>query len=83
MNSDPIDQEVRDARGAIAAELGYDISKYLAWIREQTQLRKEASGKPTPAKVARSRAAQSSARQMLNILEMAPEVEPEERDRIG
>jgi hypothetical protein len=39
---DSIVQEVRDARAAIAAEFGYDLSKYLVWIREQTQLRKEA-----------------------------------------
>jgi hypothetical protein len=31
----------------------------------------------------RRRAAQGSARQMLDILEMAPKVEPEERDWIG
>jgi hypothetical protein len=31
----------------------------------------------------RRRAAQGSARQMLDILEMAPKVEPEERDRVG
>jgi hypothetical protein len=88
MKTDTIVQEARDARAAIAAEFGYDLSKYLAWIREQTQLRKEASGKPTPAKEApssyvRRRAAQGSARQMLDILEMAPKVEPEERDRIN
>jgi hypothetical protein len=37
MNTDPIVQEVRDARASIAAEFGCDLSKYLAWIREQTQ----------------------------------------------
>ncbi len=31
----------------------------------------------------RRRAAQGSTRQMLDILEMAPKVEPEERDRIA
>jgi hypothetical protein len=31
----------------------------------------------------RRRAAQGSAQQMLDILEMAPKVEPEERDRMG
>lgn len=41
---DPIVQEVRDARATIAAEFGYDLSAYLIWIREQTQLRKEANG---------------------------------------
>lgn len=39
--TDPIVQEVRDARASIAAEFGYDLSKYLVWIREQTRLRKE------------------------------------------
>ncbi len=41
---DSIVQEVRDARASIAAEFGYDLSKYLVWIREQTKLRKEALG---------------------------------------
>jgi hypothetical protein len=44
MITDPIVQEVRDARASIAAEFGYDLSKYLVWIREQTKLRKEAIG---------------------------------------
>jgi hypothetical protein len=38
---DSIVQDVRDARASIAAEFGYDLSKYLIWIREQTRLRKE------------------------------------------
>jgi hypothetical protein len=42
MITDSIVQEVRDARASIAAEFGYDLSKYLVWIREQTRLRKEA-----------------------------------------
>jgi hypothetical protein len=42
--TDYIVQEVRDARASIAAEFGYDLSKYLVWIREQTKLRKEALG---------------------------------------
>lgn len=41
---DSIVQEVRDARASIAAEFGYDLSKYLVWIREQTKLRKETLG---------------------------------------
>ena len=44
MITDPIVQEVRDARASIAAEFGYDLSKYLVWIREQTRIRKEAIG---------------------------------------
>ncbi len=43
---DTIVQEVRDARAAIAAEFGYDLGKYLAWIREQTEARKAALRKP-------------------------------------
>lgn len=50
MTNDPIVQEVRDARAALAAEFGYDLSKYLAWIREQTRLRKESISKPGPTK---------------------------------
>ncbi len=42
MITDSIVQEVREARASIAAEFGYDLSKYLVWIREQTRLRKEA-----------------------------------------
>ncbi len=48
MITDSIVQEVRDARASIAAEFGYDLSKYLVWIREQTKLRKEALGNPKP-----------------------------------
>jgi len=44
MITDSIVQEVRDARASIAAEFGYDLSKYLVWIREQTRIRKEAIG---------------------------------------
>ena len=49
--TDYIVQEVRDARASIAAEFGYDLSKYLAWIREQTRQRKEATrgNKPSGA----------------------------------
>ena len=45
MTIDPIVQEVREARAAIAAEFGYDLSQYLVWIREQTQIRKESLNK--------------------------------------
>lgn len=44
MKTDSIVQEVRDARASIAAEFGYDLSKYLVWIREQTRLRRESLG---------------------------------------
>jgi hypothetical protein len=56
MKTDPIVQEVREARAAIAAEFSYDLSKYLAWIREQTQLRKETNGKPIPKIIGSSKA---------------------------
>jgi hypothetical protein len=42
--TDSIVQQVREARASIAAEFGYDLSKYLVWIREQTKLRKESLG---------------------------------------
>jgi hypothetical protein len=45
MTLDPIVQEVREARASIAAEFGYDLSSYLVWIREQTQIRKESLNK--------------------------------------
>ena len=48
--TDSIVQEVRDARASIAAEFGHDLTKYLAWIREQTRLRKEAIGNTRPNK---------------------------------
>jgi hypothetical protein len=50
MKADPIVQEVREARASIAAEFGYDLPKYLAWIREQTRLRKEAISNPRQGK---------------------------------
>ena len=45
MTLDPIVQEVREARAAIAAEFGYDLSQYLVWIREQTQIRRKSLNK--------------------------------------
>jgi hypothetical protein len=48
MKKDSIVQEVREARASIAAEFGYDLSKYLIWVREQTRLRKEALAKTSP-----------------------------------
>jgi|688.fasta_scaffold220617_4 hypothetical protein len=47
---DPIVQDVRDARAAIAAEFNYDLGKYLAWIREQTEARKTAMTQPRAKK---------------------------------
>ncbi len=48
--TDSIVQEVRDARASIAAEFGYDLSKYLVCIREQTKLRKEDLDNPRQKK---------------------------------
>lgn len=53
MKTDPIVQEVRDARASIAAEFGYDLSKYLAWAREQTRLKKESVSQAAPVKGAK------------------------------
>ena len=63
MTTDAIVQEVRDARASIAAEFGYDLSKYLVWIREQTRLRKEGIGETKPGGMRQSAkgAQQSSA----------------------
>ena len=49
MNYDTIVQEVRDIRAAIAAEFGYDRTKFIAWAREQTKQRK-AQGNASPSK---------------------------------
>jgi hypothetical protein len=40
MNDDTIVQEVRDIRASIAAEFGYDRTKFIAWARDQTRQRK-------------------------------------------
>jgi hypothetical protein len=66
MNEDTIVQEVRDIRAAIAAEFGYDRTKFIAWAREQTKQRKavgnagpnktlETTGGASPSPVARKR----------------------------
>jgi hypothetical protein len=47
--NDTIVQEVRDIRAAIAAEFGYDRTKFIAWAREQTKQRK-ALGNTRPNK---------------------------------
>lgn len=48
--TDTIVQEVREARAAIAAEFDYDLGKYLAWLREQTEARKKSLRRPKAAK---------------------------------
>jgi hypothetical protein len=42
--SNPIIEEVRAARAALAAEHGYDIRRITDWAREQTAARKRALG---------------------------------------
>jgi hypothetical protein len=61
MTTDPIVQEVRDARAAIAAEFDYDLDKYLAWLRKRTETRKKSLGesKANKALESTSRAAKS------------------------
>lgn len=53
--NDTIVQEVRDIRAAIAAEFGYDRTKFIAWAREQTKQRK-ALGNTNPHKKAETTA---------------------------
>jgi len=50
MKPDPIVQEVREARAAIAEEFGFDSARYLAWAREQTRLLNQAPSAPKAAK---------------------------------
>jgi hypothetical protein len=42
MKPDPIVQEVREARAAIAEAFGYDRTAHIAYAPEQTRLRNEA-----------------------------------------
>ena len=54
MTTDPIVQEVREARAAIAEEYGYDSARYLAWAREQTRLLNQTAPAPHAAKPRRA-----------------------------
>lgn len=48
--TNPIIEEVRAARAALAAEHGYDIRRITEWARAQTAARKAASTKPKTKK---------------------------------
>ncbi|MEZ5385282.1 MAG: hypothetical protein R3F13_07195 [Prosthecobacter sp.] len=48
--TNPIIEEVRAARAALAAEHGYDIRRITEWARAQTAARKAALTKPKPKK---------------------------------
>jgi hypothetical protein len=54
MKPDPLVQEVREARAAIAEEFGYDSARYIAWVREQTRLLKKNPPAPAAEKPRRS-----------------------------
>jgi hypothetical protein len=68
---------IRQRVEVLAREDGVGVDAFVATVLSQRIAVAEADS------YVRRRAAQGSARQMLDILEMAPKVEPEERDRIG
>jgi len=39
---DPIVQEVRDARAAVATDFGFDLHKFLAWAKTHTAAERKA-----------------------------------------
>jgi len=39
---DPIVQEVRDARAAVAADFGFDLHKFFAWAKAHTAAERKA-----------------------------------------
>ena len=39
---DPIVQEVRDARAAVAADFGFDLHKFFAWAKAHTTAERKA-----------------------------------------
>lgn len=39
---DPIVQEVRDARAAVAADFGFDLHKFFAWAKTHTAAERKA-----------------------------------------
>lgn len=55
--NNPIIQEIREARAALAAEHGYDLVRINEWARQQTQARqaqhKKETGKTRKATVAK------------------------------
>lgn len=68
---------IRQRVEVLAREDGVGVDAFVATVLSQRIAVAEADS------YVRRRAAQGSARQMLDILEMAPKVEPEERDRIS
>jgi hypothetical protein len=68
---------IRQRVEVLAREDGVGVDAFVATVLSQRIAVAEADS------YVRRRAAQGSARQMLDILEMAPKVEPEERDRIN
>jgi hypothetical protein len=48
--TNPIIEEVRAARAALAAEYGYDIGRIIEWARAATAARKAALNKPKTKK---------------------------------
>ncbi|MFO1485135.1 MAG: hypothetical protein U1F71_17375 [Verrucomicrobiaceae bacterium] len=68
---------IRQRVEVLAREDGVEVDAFIATVLSQRIAVAEADS------YVRRRASQGSARQMLDILEMAPKVEPEERDRIG
>lgn len=68
---------IRQRVEVLAREDGVGVDAFVATVLSQRIAVAEADS------YVRRRAVQGSARQMLDILEMAPKVEPEERDRIG
>lgn len=67
---------IRQRIEVLAREDGVGVDAFVATVLSQRIAVAEADS------YVRRRAAQGSAKQMLDILEMAPKVEPEERDRI-
>jgi hypothetical protein len=68
---------IRQRVEVLAREDGVGVDAFVATVLSQRIAVAEADS------YIRRRAAQGSARQMLDILEMAPKVEPEAHDRIG
>lgn len=68
---------IRQRVEVLAREDGVGVDAFVATVLSQRIAVAEADS------YVRRRAAQGSARQMLDILEMAPKVEPEERDQIA
>ncbi|MBL9183866.1 MAG: hypothetical protein JNN17_17125 [Verrucomicrobiaceae bacterium] len=68
---------IRQRVEVLAREDGVGVDAFVATVLSQRIAVAEADS------YVRRRAAQGSARQILDILEMAPKVEPEERDKLN